>query len=89
VVLPVKIHQNQALCAACRVYTYAEVLASASPSLQKELTPDVWPVRYDACQKGIAQVGATLAAVAPDVLVMIGDDQKELFQRIFPSNPKR
>jgi hypothetical protein len=63
-----------------RVYPYEEVLASASPSLQKELTPDAWQVRYDACQKGIAQVGATLADVAPDVLVMIGDDQKELFQ---------
>jgi 3-O-methylgallate 3,4-dioxygenase len=63
-----------------RVYTYEEVLASASPSLQKELTPDRWQARYDACQKGIAQVGAILADVAPDVLVMIGDDQKELFQ---------
>ena len=63
-----------------RVYTYEEVLSSASPSLQKELTPDKWQARYDACQKGIAQVGATLADVAPDVLVMIGDDQKELFQ---------
>src|SRR5439155_9955043 len=63
-----------------RVYTYEEVLASASPSLQKELTPDTWQGRYAACQKGIAQVGATLAEVAPDVLVMIGDDQKELFQ---------
>ena len=49
-----------------RVYTYEEVLASASPSLQKELTPDTWQVRYDACQKGIAQVGATLADVAPE-----------------------
>ena len=44
-----------------RVYTYEEVLASASPSLQKELTPDTWQARYDACQKGLAQVGATLA----------------------------
>jgi len=63
-----------------RIYTYEEVLASASPSLQKELTPDTWQARYDACQKGLAQVGATLADVAPDALVMIGDDQKELFQ---------
>jgi len=63
-----------------RVYTYEEVLASASPALHRELTPDTWQARYDACQKGIAQVGAVLAEVAPDVLVMIGDDQKELFQ---------
>ena len=63
-----------------RVYTYEEVLASASPALQKELTPDTWQARYEACQKGIAQVGAVLAEIAPDILVMIGDDQKELFQ---------
>ena len=37
-----------------RVYAYEEVLASAPPSMQKELTPDTWRARYDACQKGIA-----------------------------------
>ncbi len=56
------------------------MLASASPSIQKELTPDTWQACYDACQKGIAQVGAILADVAPDVLMMIGNDQKGLFQ---------
>lgn len=63
-----------------RVYAYEEVLASAPLSIQQELTPDTWRARHDACQKGIAHVGATLADVAPDVLITIGDDQKELFQ---------
>jgi len=56
-----------------RVYTYEEVLASAPPSIQQELTPDTWQARYEGCQEGIARVGATLAEVAPDILVMIGD----------------
>jgi len=63
-----------------RVHTYEELLATASVSLQKELTSTTWQTRYDACQKGLAHLGKTLAAVAPDVLIMIGDDQKELFQ---------
>lgn len=62
-----------------RVYTYDELLASVDASIQRELTPDTWQRRYEACQKGIATIGTVLADVAPDVLVMIGDDQKELF----------
>jgi hypothetical protein len=62
-----------------RVYPYAELLARTGTSMQKELTPDTWQQRYDACQRGIARLGETLAAVAPDVLIIVGDDQKELF----------
>src|SRR5262245_8283964 len=56
-----------------RVYTYEEVLASASPSLQKELTPDTWQARYDACQKGLAQVGATLGGCPRNKLLACQD----------------
>lgn len=35
--------------------------------------------RYNACQQGIATLGATLDRTAPDVVVMIGDDQMEMF----------
>jgi hypothetical protein len=62
-----------------RVYGYDELLARAGSAMQKELTPDVWQARYEACQRGIARLGEVLEQVAPDVLVIIGDDQKELF----------
>lgn len=62
-----------------RVYRYEELLAQAGASMQKEITPDTWQRRYAACQQGIASVGEALEKVAPDVLVIIGDDQKELF----------
>jgi 3-O-methylgallate 3,4-dioxygenase len=62
-----------------RVHSYEEFLARAGSAIHKELTPDVWQHRYEACQRGITRLGEILDAVAPDVLVIVGDDQKELF----------
>ena len=61
-----------------QTHDYEGLLAIADPSIAKEVSPEKWQSRYDACQKGIARVGEILAKVAPDVLVMIGDDQKEV-----------
>jgi 3-O-methylgallate 3,4-dioxygenase len=62
-----------------QVRSYDELMAQASPVLQKEVTPETWQARYQACQQGIARVRELLAEASPDVLVMIGDDQQELF----------
>src|SRR5205814_664650 len=35
--------------------------------------------RYDACQQAIAHLGETLDRVAPDVCIILGDDQHEAF----------
>lgn len=63
-----------------RVYRFDDLLATADPALEKELTASTWQRRYDACQKGLASLAKILADAAPDVLIMVGDDQKELFQ---------
>jgi hypothetical protein len=62
-----------------RVYRYEELEALTGSSIQKELLPDVQQRRYQACQQGIARLGEVLDKAAPDVLVIVGDDQKELF----------
>ncbi len=62
-----------------RVYTYEELLENAGTSFHQEVTPEVWQARYAACQQGIARLGEVLADANPDVLIIIGDDQKELF----------
>lgn len=62
------------------VCSYDELLATAGSAFQHELTSTTWRTRYEACQKGLAALTHTLEAVAPEVLIMIGDDQKELFQ---------
>src|SRR5262245_10708981 len=62
-----------------RHVSYDELLAKASPSLAGEVTTDKWQARYDACQQGIAHLAKTLDQVSPDILVIFGDDQEELF----------
>jgi hypothetical protein len=59
--------------------TYEALLDTAPPSMSKELTPETWQARYEACQKGIAQLGEILTRLSPDVVVIVGDDQEELF----------
>ena len=59
---------------------YDELLAVADPAVQKELTAEKFQSRYEACQTAIAKLGETLAAAKPDVVVIVGDDQEELFQ---------
>ncbi len=63
-----------------RVYSFAELLATTDASISKELTATTWQTRYNACQQGLAALAKQLTDTAPDILIMIGDDQKELFQ---------
>jgi hypothetical protein len=45
----------------------------------KELAPEVWKKRHETCQQAIDQLGEVLKRVAPDVVVIIGDDTHEVF----------
>jgi hypothetical protein len=60
-------------------HPYEEFLATADPALGKQLNATVWQTKWDRCQRGIAWVAERLAAVSPDVLIIVGDDQEELF----------
>ncbi|HLI29247.1 MAG TPA: hypothetical protein VKZ60_19440 [Chloroflexota bacterium] len=55
----------------------AEV-AVADPALLARLAPDHQRALYDRCQAGQAAVAAALRAYAPEVLVIVSDDQEEL-----------
>jgi len=59
--------------------SYDDLLAAAGTMYQSELTPQTWHTRHAACQQGIARLGAMLEEMDPDALIIIGDDQKELF----------
>jgi 3-O-methylgallate 3,4-dioxygenase len=58
---------------------YDELLANAPAWLEGELQPDVWQRKYEAVQAAIAEAGRSLAGIAPDALIVIGDDQAELY----------
>ncbi len=62
-----------------RFHTYSELLAAADPVIEKELDADVWDGKYRRCQRAIDALAAALRAAAPDVALIIGDDQRELF----------
>jgi hypothetical protein len=61
---------------------YKGLLASVrqkKPDIEQELTQEKWRKRHEACQKGIAAVGAALKEAKPDLVVVFGDDQHEQF----------
>ena len=62
-----------------KVHTYEALVAAAGSTMASEITPAKFRERYETCQQRIAGLGAVLADVAPDVLIMVGDDQKELY----------
>ena len=62
-----------------QVMSYEELLAQADPSIEKGLTPEKLQSQYDACQKAIATLEKSLKDARPDVVVIVGDDQEEMF----------
>jgi 3-O-methylgallate 3,4-dioxygenase len=60
-------------------HSYQELLTLAGPSVAAEVTKEKWQKRHSACQVAIAKLSETFAQVSPDILIIIGDDQKELF----------
>src|SRR4051794_29187009 len=62
-----------------RPVTYEELLELADPSIAKRLTKDVFEAQHDVTQKAIATLGRKLREVAPDVVVIVSNDQDEVY----------
>jgi hypothetical protein len=58
---------------------FHDLLEAAGGRYESELTPDVWNVKYQRCMDAIGRLGRDLLELEPDLLVIIGDDQEELF----------
>ena len=64
-----------------KIYDYGELAElRASENIAKELGEATFSKRFDACQTAITHIGETYNKVNPDVCVILGDDQHELFQ---------
>lgn len=61
-----------------KALSYEDLLAQADPAIIKEITPEKMEARAAANQRGIAKVAEAYASAAPDVLLIIGDDQDEV-----------
>ena len=62
-----------------RRFDYQELLKSVRPGMESEVTPEKFRERYEACLRGMATIKEAIQRVSPDVIVMLGDDQKEQF----------
>jgi hypothetical protein len=62
-----------------RYHSYEELLPDAPAGIEAELGRAVWDAKYARCQDAIARLAATLNEARPDIAVIIGDDQRELF----------
>ncbi|HVA25430.1 MAG TPA: extradiol ring-cleavage dioxygenase [Chloroflexota bacterium] len=64
--------------------TYDEVLAAADPDIPaRELTPEKQRERHAAAQQAVAHLQDALVEAKPDVVVVFGDDQAEIFPHDF------
>ena len=64
-----------------KTYSFPELVELRSEDhFEKECTDEKFQTRWDSCQSAINHLAATMARVAPDVVVILGDDQKEAFQ---------
>ncbi|HYW24898.1 MAG TPA: hypothetical protein VE953_12090, partial [Terriglobales bacterium] len=72
--------QNKQLHYRGVVYDYDGLIeARRGEHLDAQLDESIWQEKHDRCDAGIDALAATLATVAPDVVLIVGDDQREMF----------
>jgi Catalytic LigB subunit of aromatic ring-opening dioxygenase len=59
--------------------TYPELSELVSDRFAPLAVPSLWNEQYDAAQRDLDRLAETLQTVAPDVLIIVGDDEQELF----------
>ena len=57
---------------------YEKLLAMAPKGMEEILLPEAIRSRYERCQTGLSKLRSEIARIEPDVIVIIGDDQKEM-----------
>lgn len=62
-----------------RLLTYPELLAEVGPRYADVVTPEILDGLARQCDASLDRLGNALAEAAPDLVVIVGDDQRELF----------
>lgn len=60
-------------------FDFSKLLAARQPGFADAITPEESKRRYDQCRRALDKMAAKFADVKPDVVVIIGNDQRELF----------
>jgi hypothetical protein len=61
------------------VRTYEEHVAAAAGKFDKELDKSVWAAKHALAIESIERLGRDILALGPDLVIPVGDDQKELY----------
>jgi hypothetical protein len=69
----------QLLAADGEFYGYDQLLERADPAIVSQLSLEVRQAKFARAQQAVEKVASALAEAAPDVVVIVGDDQRELF----------
>lgn len=59
--------------------SYQELLSRADPALTEQIVPEVMHKRHQANQAAMSELTRRLDAASPDLLIVLGDDHKEVF----------
>src|SRR5579864_363184 len=59
--------------------TFDELADNRRERLQYELSSEIFAARWGAAQAALDRLAASIARIAPDIAVIVGDDQDELF----------
>jgi len=59
--------------------TYDQLLAEVGPRYTEIVTPPVLQAKAAACQAALERLAADFAAAQPDLVIIVGDDQRELY----------
>lgn len=62
------------------VRSFDELASTVAGKLDDQLTMQVWEQKFQRGQDAVAALAKRLAEVQPDVIVVVGDDQRELFE---------
>lgn len=60
-------------------HPYEELLARTGDRLAAELTAETFAAKFDRAQMAVGRLARELAAARPEAVVVVGDDQRELF----------
>jgi hypothetical protein len=63
-----------------RTWTFEELVsARKAERLEAQITPETWRARHAACRRAIDELARVFAEVKPDLAVIVGNDQMEIF----------
>ncbi len=63
-----------------RWISYAQLLDEVGPRYEAVVTPEILRRKAEICDESIEKLGDALEAAQPDVVIIVGDDQGELFR---------